>query len=186
LPLPFAPLVGLLLGLGLAWASLAELSRDEGPLVASRPFAIVVAFAALLYMPAVGYFVAFHGDWAYLYVVAWHSVPSAVDFALVLVSGATLPIGFLLSAPLLRKRKLAPVAALAIASGASSLALLALSAKRIALSATYAQFHGEFGTEPIASSALGRGVLFMIIVLALGAAWSARALTSMAEGQRKS
>jgi hypothetical protein len=185
MPLPFSPLVGLLLGLGLAWAAVAEISRDEGPLVASRPFAIVVAFATLLYTPAVGYFVAFHGDWAYLYVFAWHSVPSAVDFALVLVSGASVPIGFLLGAPLLRRRKLAPVAALAVTAGASSLALLALAAKRLSLSATYAQFHGEFGTEPIASSALGRGVLFMAIVLALGVAWSARAMTAMAGHERR-
>lgn len=180
MPLPFAPLVGLLIGLGLAWAATAELAREEGPLVASRPFAIVVAFAVLLYTPAVGYFVAFHGDWAYLYAVAWHAVPSAVDFALVLVSGAMVPIGFAFTAPLLRKRKLAPPFAVAVTASALCLALLALSAKRIALSATYAQFHGEFGTEPIASSALGRGVLLMALLLAAGVGWCARAMTAMA------
>ena len=65
----------------------AELVRDDGPVVASRPFAVVAAFAALVWLPVVGYFVAFHGDWSYLYVVPWQRVPSAVDLGLVLARG---------------------------------------------------------------------------------------------------
>ena len=46
-----APLVALLLGVAFAWAAWAELARDDGPLVASRPFAIVVAFTVLVFTP---------------------------------------------------------------------------------------------------------------------------------------
>ena len=185
MPIPFAPLVGFVLGVGLAWAAGAELSRDDGPLVASRPFAIVAAFAALVFTPIVGYFVAFHGDWAYIYSVAWRDVPSAVDFALVLLSGSSVVAGFVVAAPLIRKRKMSTVTAIAIAPTSIGLALLALFARRMALSATYAQYHGEFGTEPIAVSALGRGILFMGIILAAAVAWCVRALWAMnAESKR--
>src|ERR1019366_7330004 len=71
-----------------AWVAAPELARVDGPVVASRPFAMVAAFAGLVWFPAVGYFVAFHGDWSYLYVVPWQHVPSAVDLGLVLLASA--------------------------------------------------------------------------------------------------
>ena len=51
---------------------------------------------------------------------------------------------------------------------------------RLAVSGTYAQFHGEFGTEPIEASTLGKGVLLMGSLLTLGLAWTVRALVAMA------
>ena len=36
---------------------------------------VVAAFAGLVWVPVVGYFVAFHGDWSYLYVVPGQRVP---------------------------------------------------------------------------------------------------------------
>ena len=184
MPLPFAPIVGFLLGLGLAWAASGELAKDDGPLVASRPFAIAAAFSALVFTPIVGYFVAFHGDWSYLYAVRWREVPSAVDFALVLASGGTVAVGFFVATPLVRKKKLGALATTAAAIGAVGLALLALNVHRLSLNGTYAQVHGGFGTEPLAASALGRGVLFMLLVLAGAVAWCVRALSGMGEGKR--
>ncbi len=185
MPVFFAPLVGFLFGVAFAWAAWAELARDDGPLVASRPFLVVVAFALLVFTPIVGYFAFFHGDWAYLYTVPARDVPSAVDFALVLASGGVVVLGFVGAAPLVRRRKVSVVTTLAIVPGSIAIALFALFARRMSLSATYAQFHGEFGTEPIASSALGRGVLLMAVLLAAGVAWSVRALMGMsAEAKR--
>jgi hypothetical protein len=184
-PIPFAPLVGFLLGAVLAWVAAPELGRDEGPVVASRPFAVVVAFAVLVFTPIVGYFAAFHGDWAYLYAVRWRHVPSAVDLALVLASGATIVAAFLLAAPFVRKRRFGAVTAMVIAPGVAALALLPLAAHRLSLSATYAQYHGDFGTEPTAASALGRGVLLMGIVLTLALVWTVRAFWAInAESRR--
>jgi hypothetical protein len=180
-PIPFAPLVGFLVGVALAWVARGELGRDDGPLVASRPMAIVSAFAVLVYTPIVGYFVTFHGDWAYLYLVSSHRIPSAIDLALVLVSGASVPLGTLLASPAARARRLNTIAWLGGIPAVLVAALFAWSARRLAWSATYAQFHGDFGTEPIASSALGRGVLWMAIVAALGLAFGVRCIGSRSD-----
>jgi hypothetical protein len=179
MPIPLAPLLGFVLGVVLAWAAAPELGRDDGPLVASRPFVVTAAFAALVQTPLVGYFVAFHGDWSYLYVVAWRSVPSAIDLALVLLGGGSVVLGFLAAVPLLKKRKTGALASLIAGPGAVALAILALAWRRLALSATYAQFRGDFGGESLTESALGRGVLFMGLVLAVGVAWCLRAMWSM-------
>jgi hypothetical protein len=78
MPIPFAPLFGLALGAVLAWLAGPELARVDGPVIASRPFAVVAAFAGLVWLPAVGYFVAFHGDWSYLYVLPWQHEAEAI------------------------------------------------------------------------------------------------------------
>jgi hypothetical protein len=172
--------VGLALGVVLAWIAGPELSRDGGPVIASRPFAVVVAFAALVWLPIVGYFVAFHGDWAYLYVVPWRRVPSAVDLGLVLLASAAVVAGFCVTVPRVRKRRFGPVVAMVVVPGALTAATVTIAAPRLAVSGTFAQFHGDFGTEPIAASTLGKGVLFMGIVLALGVAWTVYTLLRMA------
>jgi hypothetical protein len=178
-PIPFAPLIGIVLGAALAWVAAPELAQDDGPVVASRSFAIVAAFAGFIWLPVVGYFVAFHGDWSYLYVVAWRRVPSAIDLGLVLLAGATVVGSFWLAAEPVRKRRFAPVVAMIVGPTILAVAGLTLSARRLAVSGTYAQFHGDFGTASISSSPLGKGVLLMGIVLALGLAWTVHWLTVM-------
>ena len=183
MPIAFAPLFGFSLGAALAWVAGPELARDEGPIVASRSFALVVAFVGFVWLPVVGYFVAFHGDWSFLYVVAWRSVPSAFDLGLVLLAGAAVVGSFWLAAAPVRKRRFGPVVAMIVAPGALAVGGLTLAVHRLAVSGTYAQFHGDFGTEPIAASPLGKGVLFMGAVVALGLAWTVRWLVRMgAEG----
>ena len=176
MPLPFAPLVGLALGAAFAWVAAQELSRTEGPIIASRAFAIVAAFAALVWVPVLGYFVAFHGDWSYLYLVPWRRVPSAIDLGIVLVAGLAVLAGFAVSVEPIRKRRFAPVVTAIVAPGTLVVAGLTLAARRLAVSGTYAQFHGDFGTEPIGSSPLGKGVLFMGAVVAAAVAWTAVSL----------
>jgi hypothetical protein len=183
-PIYFAPVVGLALGAVLAWIAAPELARDEGPIALSRPFAVVASFAALLWLPVVGYFVAFHGDWSYLYLVPWQHVPSAIDLGLVLLSGAAVLGGFWLGVRPVRKRRLGPVVVMVVAPGVFAAVGLTLAAHRLAVSGTYAQFHGEFGTEPIVASTLGKGVLLMGTVLTLGLAWTVRSLVSMAAEAR--
>jgi hypothetical protein len=182
-PIPFAPLVGIALGALLAWVAGPVLLQGDGPVTLSRPFVLVATFAALLWLPIVGYFVAFHGDWSYLYLVPWQRVPSAIDLGLVLLSAAAVPGGFCLAARPVRRQHLAPVALLVVVPGVLVVAGLAFAVQRIAVSGSYAQFHGEFGTEPIGASTLGKGVLLMATMLALGVAWTVRSLVRMsAEG----
>lgn len=171
MPILFAPFGGVLLGALLAWFARAELAREEGPLALSRPFAITALFAAFVYAPIVGYFAAFHGDWAYLYWIASRAVPSAIDLALVLLATVTLPITFALAARPARGQRLAVVGAIG-GVPAVLLAILVLALQhRLSTSASYAQFHGDFGTEAITASALGRGVLWMALVGMIGLAW---------------
>jgi hypothetical protein len=182
-PIPFAPLFGLALGAALAWVAAPALARDEGPLVASRAFAVVVALTGFVWVPIVGYFVAFHGDWSYLYMVPWRRVPSAVDLGLVLLAGAAVVGSFWLGAGPVRKRRFGPVVAMVVGPGTLGVAGLTVAAHRLAVSGTFAQFHGDFGTEPIGASPLGKGVLLMGVVLVLAVAWTVRWLSRMgAEG----
>ena len=176
MPFLLAPLAGFILGVSFAWMSRVELERVDAPVVATRPFNVVVGFAAFVYGPLFAYFMTFHGDWTYGYLFAWRKVPSAVDLALVLFTGASVLFGMAASAHAARARRLAVVAWLGIVPGALFAILLGWGAKGLAVSATYAQVHGGFGVQPVGSSALGRGVLAMAIVLVLGIAWTARAL----------
>jgi hypothetical protein len=193
MPIPLAPLVGLALGAALAWVAGPELARDDGsvvlvrplppglqPIALSRPFIVVAAFALLVWLPAVGYFLAWHGDWSYLYLVPSRRVPAAVDVALALLAAVAVAGGFWLAAPAVRRRRPGPVVALVVVPAALSVATGLLAASRLAVSGTFAQFHGDFGTEPIVASTLGKGILFMGAVVAAAVAWVVRALLRMA------
>ena len=179
MPIAFAPLFGLALGAAHAWIAAAELARDDGPIVASRSFAIVAAFGGFVWLPVVGYFVAFHGDWSYLYVVPWRRVPGAIDQGLVLLAAAAVVGSFWLAAEPVRKRRFGPVVAAIVGPSAVAVAGLTVAARRLAVSGTYAQFHGDFGTQSISASPLGKGVLLMGAVLARGSAWTVRWLVRM-------
>jgi hypothetical protein len=175
-PLPFALPVALVLGASLAWLARVELARSEVPLVLARPFLVALSFAAFVFAPVVAYFVALHGDWAYVYVVPSARIPSAVDLLLVIVAGSLVPIGFAVAAPFAIARK-GPT--LLRASGVVLvviLALAAVTAKRLRVSASYAQYHGGFGWAPLAKTSLGRGVLLGWFALLAAYAWCARVL----------
>ena len=178
MPLPFAIPVGLLLGMTLAWAARAELARSEVALVLARPFLVALAFAAIVFAPVVGYFAALHGDWAYLYLVAWSRVPSALDLLLVIAAAAAVPVGFAVAAPWAIARRGPRV--LKVTAGASGALVIACAVffRRLATSASFEQVHGGFGGIATSRSPLGRGILLSWIALALAYAWSLHALRS--------
>lgn len=176
MPLPLAPLLGFALGVAFAWIARAEIARADAPLYESRSLRVVLGFAAMVYGPVVGYFAAFHGDWSYLYLVPWRRVPSAFDLALVALAGAAVIGGFVAGAPLARARKIGPLGALfATPVVLLLLAMLALQ-RRLGTSGTFAQFQGGFGTEAISRTGLGRALLSMLVVLAIGVGWCVRLL----------
>lgn len=176
MPLPLAALVALALGTAFAWLARAELAHEDGPLLSSRPFAIVFAFALFVYAPIVGYFTAFHGDWAYLYLVSWRKVPSAVDLAAVLGCGALVPVGFTLAAPFARGRHLTITLAMLGLPLAAAGVLALLAQHRLGVSASYAQYQGHFGVVAISEAALGRAVLVALTTVGAATAWCARLL----------
>src|SRR5439155_8719966 len=110
------------------------------------------------------------------YLVPWQSIPSAIDLALVVAAGALVVAGFVAAAPAARARSTRAVLTMFGAPLAVATLLITLFARRLAVSASYAQYRGAFGVEPIGSSALGKGVLLAILTLALGIAWTHREL----------
>jgi hypothetical protein len=168
------------LGVAFAWLARGELSRSDVRWYESRALRVVFGFAAFVFAPVAAYFAIWHGDWAYLYLIAWKRVPSAVDLALVAVAGASVLGGFAAAAPLARAKKLGPLGALFAAPLVILFLVFLGFQRRLGTSASYAQFHGGFGTEPITQTDLGRGLLWMLAVLALGVAWSVRLLRALA------
>jgi hypothetical protein len=184
MPLPLAFPLGLLLGMSLAWLARGELTRSEVPLVLARPFLVAVGLGFVVYVPVIAYFVALHGDWAYLYLVRWSRVPSAVDLLLVLLSGAQIPLGFALATPWAMAKRGPALLKVFAAFGVVLVVLCAVFAKRLAVSATYAQYHAGFGAIPLGKTPLGRGVLLSWVALLAAYGWSAHALRSEASSSR--
>lgn len=173
MPLPLALPVGLLLGMSLAWIARAELARSEVPLVLARPFLVTAGLGLLVFAPVLGAFVALHGDWAYVYVVRSGRVPSALDLVFVVACGATLPAGFALATPwAIQRRSSALLRASAVVLAIGVVAAGVLS-KRLSVSASFAQYHGGFGTLPLRKSPLGTAVLLSWIATGAAYAWSA-------------
>ncbi|CAN5809461.1 hypothetical protein BH11MYX4_BH11MYX4_47930 [soil metagenome] len=178
MPLPFAIPVGLLLGMALAWLARAELARSEVPLLLARPFLIALGLGVVVFAPAVGYFAAWHGDWTYLYLVSASRVPSAVDLLLVLVAALQIPLGFALATPWAIARRGSRLFQVMAVLVAVVVVTAAIFARRLSVSASFAQYHGRFGGLPLGKSSLGRGILLSWLALALAVAWSAHALRS--------
>jgi hypothetical protein len=174
-PLPLAALIALSLGALFAHVARAELAQSDA-MVASRPLAVVGAFAAFVYLPAIAYFAAFHGDWSYMYFVPWRRVPSAVDLVAVLACAALVPAGFVATAPFSRARKRNVVVALIAAPAAVAAVLAVVLEQRLATSATYVQFSLDEGTRPVVASALGRAVFVAFTVGGAATLWCVRLL----------
>jgi hypothetical protein len=172
MPLPLAFPVGLLVGMSLAWIARTELARSEVPLVLARPFLVSVAFSALVFAPILGYFVALHGDWSYLYLVRWNRVPSALDLVLVVVAAVQVPIGFALATPLSIAKRGPTLLKVAAAIALVMVVAGIVASRRLGVSASFTQYHGGFGAVPIGKSSLGRGVLLSWIALLGAYAWS--------------
>jgi hypothetical protein len=176
MPLPLAFPIGLLIGMSLAWLARVELARSEVPLVLARPFLVAAGLGAIVYAPVVAYFLVMHGDWSYLYLVRFSQVPSAVDLTLVIAVAAQLPLGFALATPWAMAKRGPALLKVAAVVGACLLVACVLAARRLSVSASYAQYHAGFGTVPLGKTPLGRGVLLSWIALLAGYGWSAHVL----------
>jgi hypothetical protein len=176
MPLPFAIPIGLLIGMSLAWLARVELARSEVPLVLARPFLVAVGLGAIVYAPVVAYFVARHGDWAYLYLVPYARIPSAVDLALVLLASAQVPLGFAVAAPSAIAKRGPALLKIGAAMGALLLVASVIVARRLSVGASFAQYHAGFGIVPLGKTPLGRGVLLSWVALLAGYGWSLHVL----------
>jgi hypothetical protein len=175
-PAPLAPLIGFALGVAFAWWAREELARSQASAggIGSRSLVIVTLFATVVFAPIGSYFLAFEADWSYAYFIDTRRIPSALQLALVLLDAASVPVGFVVAASHARARKLVPLLTLGTPAALLVLIGIAAFAGRLSIQASYAQFHGDFGTRPVAGSSLGYALLWMDMLLVLGSVWTIR------------
>jgi hypothetical protein len=172
--LPF----GLCLGVLFAWLSRRELRRVTTEL-GSRGLAIAALFALFVLAPASAYFLAFEPDWCLAYLVDTSQASPALTPALLLLALASVPGGFLLGRLLLERGDEANLLRALSASVVVTLGAVMLGLRRFAVQGSYAQFHGDFGTQPLAGSSLGYAILLLGFWLTVGlgfAVWNLRRL----------
>ncbi len=173
---------GALLGLAFARAAHGVLARANTPPYASPAFALVGAFGLLVFAPVSGFSVAMSPDWTLAYIIDSQRVPAMAETLCVILAALTVPLGFLWGAALSIRRRLNVLARRIAILSCGSVALCAVLWKRMAVQATYAQFHGDFGIRPIAGTELGYAVMWMLILLGLASTWTLFSLVKL--GQR--
>ena len=179
-----APLLGFVLGVGFAWAAGHE-QRAAGAAPDLRALSLVALFGLLVHGPLVAYFVAYHPDWSYAFVINTARLPGVVDSAAVLAAIAAPPLGFVVAARRAAERRLGPLLQIAAAPAVLAGAIFAVSMPRLAVQATYTQYHGDFGVQPIAGSQLGYSVAFMSAILVGAVVWTAMSLHRFRGQQRQ-
>jgi len=172
--LPF----GLCVGVSFAWLSRRELRRvTPGP---GRGLAIAVLFGLFVFAPVSAYFLAFEPDWCLAYLVDTSQASAALGPALLLLEVASVPGGFLLGSWVLGQSADEVILLRVLsASVIVTLAAVMLGLRRFAVQGSYLQYHGDFGTQPLAGSSLGYAVLLLGFWLTAGlafAVWNLRRL----------
>lgn len=163
-----APFIGFLLGALFAWVATDEVSRTAS--ISARTLTVVSLFGLLVYAPVAGYFLAFAPDWSYAYWIDSQRLPGSIDTAWVLIDAASVPLGFSRAARQLRAKRTGPLLRLLAVPALVASTLVLLTLPRLGVQATYVQFHGDFGTRPVAGSPLGYALLAMTLILLAGAA----------------
>jgi hypothetical protein len=175
MPAPLGPLLGVALGAFFAWMS-GDSSHRGKDAFALASLALVSVFSLLVFTPIAAYFIAFEPDWAYAYLLDGSRRLGALHSFLLLADVASLPFGYFLA---LRSTSGPRFSVLARLVGVpiliSSLYLIIL-LPRLGVQATYAQFHGDFGTHPVAGGPLGYALIWFGLVLSGATAWTVHAL----------
>lgn len=179
------PLLGLTLGVVFAWASAEELQRTSGAATSSRSLLLVALYGLLVHGPIAAYFVAYNPDWAYGFLVNTARLPSVVDSAVVLCAVAAPPVGFVVAARRAAERRIGLLLQLGAVPAALAAVVVLVAAPRLAVQATYTQYHGDFGVEPIAGSRLGLSLAWMAAVLAGAVGWTSFCLRRFAGNRRR-
>jgi hypothetical protein len=90
----------------------------------------------------------------------------------VVVAAASVPSGFFWGATLVARRHQSALGRYLAVGGVLVLALCIALWRRISTQATYAQFHGDFGLQPLAGTEFGYAILWMLLLLGLASTWT--------------
>lgn len=180
MPVVAAPLFGFALGVVFAWAGSEEIARLGGS-VTSRSLVVAALFGALVYAPTCGYFEAFFPDWSYAYFLDSQARPIVLDLGLLILNGMSVPLGLAAFSRAAASRRTAALARGATVPAALAALFVLAMLPRLRIFATFAQFHGDFGTEPLTGSPVGYALIWMTAVVAGAAAWTIHVLRRLAE-----
>lgn len=171
MPALSAPFIGFALGAGLFWSAAHKLARPIRP-IAGQAVLIAAVLGLFAYAPAVALVLSAEPDWAYAYFVPAEALPGWLSPWLVVVAGVSIPLGFgvVLRACRGRPRFLQAWFWVPLALG---LGPLVVTAPRLALQASFEQFHGDFGIRALVGGPLGYLVLWLLVGLC-AATWLAR------------
>jgi hypothetical protein len=131
--------------------------------------------------PAGGYFLAFFPDWSYAYFLNAEHRSVALDMAAVLIVSASPVVGFSSFAGLAASRRSEALTRGVTVPAIAATAFVLLLLPRLKLYATHAQFHGDFGTEPLVGSPVGYALVWMAVVAVAATAWTVQLLRRFAE-----
>lgn len=171
-----APLFGFTLGVSFAWMARHDIARGAQAALAGRSLAIVALYAVLVFGPACAYFLVLEPDWAGAYLFDAGRRARLVPVAGTLLALVSVPAGFLAAAPATRARRSASVLRLGAVTALAAVAVTLALVPRLSVRATYAEFHGDFGTEPVTQSPLGWGIFWVGLVLGLATLYVSRVL----------
>jgi hypothetical protein len=171
-----APLLGFTLGVLFAWMARHEIARAQPAALASRSLSIVSLYAVLMFAPACAYFLVLEPDWAGAYLFDAGRRARLVSVAGTLLALVSVPVGFLIAAPGARAQRTLSVVRLGAVAALGTLALTLALFPRLSVRATYAEYHGDFGTESVAQSTLGWGLLWVGLILTGSTAYVAAVL----------
>jgi hypothetical protein len=171
MPALSAPLLGFALGAGLYWSVARELARPIRP-IAGASLSIATILGLFAYAPAVALLLEAEPDWGYAYLIPADQLPRWVAPWLVLVAAVSVPLGFGAALRACRGRSAFVKRWFWVPCGLG-MAPLVLLAPRLALQASFEQFHGDFGVRQLVGGPLGYLLVWSLLCLA-GAAWLAR------------
>ncbi|HYO96402.1 MAG TPA: hypothetical protein VER33_17920 [Polyangiaceae bacterium] len=175
MPAPTGPLIGLALGALFAWAASENPNRSKNAVVLT-PLSLVALFSLVVFTPAAAYFIVFEPDWAYAYLLDSSGRVGALHAFLLLCDVASVPLGFFLALRGSSRPSFSSILRWVGAPVALSAAFIAILLPRLSVQATYAQFHGDFGTRAVAGGPLGYALIWTCLVVASAALWTAYAL----------
>jgi hypothetical protein len=180
MPALSAPLIGFALGAGLYWSAAPKLGRPIRP-ITGQAVLIAAVLGWFAYAPAVALVLSAEPDWAYAYFVPAHALPRWLSPWLVVAAGVSVPLGFglALSASRGRPKFVQRWFWIPLALG---LIPILVAIPRLALQATFEQFHGDFGVRQLIGAPLGYLLSWLLVGLTCAVWLTRRCLNYLALG----
>jgi hypothetical protein len=179
MPIVAMPVFGFALGAGLAWATARALASSVQSL-AARAVLIVALMALLGYAPAQVFIVTLAPAWSFGYFVAPEHIPGWCLPLFALAVAASVPLGFGTALRAARGREAAFPKRWLFVPALLGVLLLGPGVPRLGAFASFAQFHGDYGVQPLVGGVLGYALVWTLVGLSAVSFCTYRALSILA------